>query len=747
MKKIFLPFICLFITLQVSAQIFIIDEGYKLYTVNTSVCSTQFIGYTGWNTSQFLTDIAIHPINHNLYGITNSGQLVVIDKQNATPTYIVNTSYFNALTFDSSGTLYGAYNFNSYIDTINENTGEYKTIGFSLSGSGGDLAYFHNKLYQTTFENTLQSVDQNGFNVLDTLPGYNSYGLVTVEDGCESHLYSFSGGDLYDINLKDVQHSKKICSLAGISNVWGAASSSEATPPSAVNLGPNIFQCNSTDSVVLDANIPGATYVWQDHSTNKTFTTHAPGKYWVTVNKQGCISRDTITVLPSPGPPVKIGPKRFFCPDQEITFRATLKGAVYLWNVSNSGNNIAVSLDSIFKRKYEETVYISRFYHNCISRDTAIVTLRPTLNLGKLKTLCTNDSIVLKIPNNLLPYTKNNSVNYRWNNQYTTPAYKITQPGKYWLTITDTNCSISDTLFVSAMPLLKLGPDTILCSGKSLTLSPGPGSTIALYKWQNNSTNSSFTITEPGKYWATISKNNCKNSDTIIVSYVKTPAPYLGTDEYYCSSKNIILHDTTTTLNYKWQDNSNAASFTVNQPGKYWITATDSYGCSGSDTINLLTMPQLNISEDTTLCQGETLKIQVNNAFSNYLWNDNSTNNYFETNKNGTYWVKASLDGCERIDTINVNVTDCITYIKMPNLVTPNGDGLNDVFEPVEMNLIQSSTTSIFNTWGEQVFHTDNLQVKWACDTVSDGVYYWQTSYVDSYGKHAAIKGWVQITR
>lgn len=187
------------------------DEGYKLYTVNTSVCTTQFIGYIGWNTSQFIADIAIHPINHNLYGINYSGQLVIIDKQNAATSSPVNTSYFNALAFDTKGVLYGAYGFNSYVDTINENTGEFKTIGFSLSGSGGDLAYFHNKLYETTFENTLQSIDTNNtFNFIDTLPGRTSYGLVTVEDGCESHLYSFAGGDVYDINLKDVKHSKKI---------------------------------------------------------------------------------------------------------------------------------------------------------------------------------------------------------------------------------------------------------------------------------------------------------------------------------------------------------------------------------------------------------------------------------------------------------------------------------------------------------------------------------------------------------
>ena len=51
----------------------------------------------------------------------------------------------------------------------------------------------------------------------------------------------------------------------------------------------------------------------------------------------------------------------------------------------------------------------------------------------------------------------------------------------------------------------------------------------------------------------------------------------------------------------------------------------------------------------------------------------------------------------------------------LPNVFTPNGDGFNDVFEPIVtgINLIVSAKTVIFNRWGNVLCDTDNPLIQW----------------------------------
>ncbi|HYG51815.1 MAG TPA: gliding motility-associated C-terminal domain-containing protein, partial [Flavobacteriales bacterium] len=67
-------------------------------------------------------------------------------------------------------------------------------------------------------------------------------------------------------------------------------------------------------------------------------------------------------------------------------------------------------------------------------------------------------------------------------------------------------------------------------------------------------------------------------------------------------------------------------------------------------------------------------------------------------------------------------VTVTITYaVIVPNIITPNGDGLNDVF--YIDGLPPESKIDIFNRWGNLLHHSDNYANNWSI--ASDGVYYY----------------------
>src|SRR5690554_1888607 len=68
-----------------------------------------------------------------------------------------------------------------------------------------------------------------------------------------------------------------------------------------VNLGNDTSFCDN-NPILLDAgNFPGATYLWNDNSTNQTLQVNTSGQYYVTVIANGCVGTDTIniTVYPS----------------------------------------------------------------------------------------------------------------------------------------------------------------------------------------------------------------------------------------------------------------------------------------------------------------------------------------------------------------------------------------------------------------------------------------------------------------
>ncbi len=77
----------------------------------------------------------------------------------------------------------------------------------------------------------------------------------------------------------------------------------------------------------------------------------------------------------------------------------------------------------------------------------------------------------------------------------------------------------------------------------------------------------------------------------------------------------------------------------------------------------------------------------------------------------------------------------------IPNLITPNNDDANDVFEIV--SLPDNSELRLFNRWGDRVFESSNYDNKYDFKGLSDGVYYYDLEFTTG----TRFKGWVQVLR
>lgn len=120
--------------------------------------------------------------------------------------------------------------------------------------------------------------------------------------------------------------------------------------------------------------------------------------------------------------------------------------------------------------------------------------------------------------------------------------------------------------------------------------------------------------------------------------------------------------------------------------------------------------------------------------------------NQHEYMQMGEYVVTLTLEAeqlCENSFSYTVYVEDELKY---PNVITPNGDGVNDVFAIVNLNPDRPNRLIVYDRWGKKVFDKENYQTYmkddrlynasegFGAENLPDGVYYY-TFYCEGYSR------------
>lgn len=199
---------------------------------------------------------------------------------------------------------------------------------------------------------------------------------------------------------------------------------------------------------------------------------------------------------------------------------------------------------------------------------------------------------------------------------------------------------------------LDLGQDTSICGIFSHTLDAGNAGSS--YLWSNGATSQTIQASSPGTYWVEVTTNSCIASDTIVISSLPGPSVNLGNDTVLCTGANLTLDAQNNGVTYLWNDGSINQTLTVSTPGTYFVTI-NSGNCTASDTIQVQyeTSP-LNLGPDTEICS--PIVLDAGSSAVNYLWSDGSTNQTFQANNIGTYWVDITTANCSYSDTIELSL-------------------------------------------------------------------------------------------
>jgi uncharacterized repeat protein (TIGR01451 family)/gliding motility-associated-like protein len=81
----------------------------------------------------------------------------------------------------------------------------------------------------------------------------------------------------------------------------------------------------------------------------------------------------------------------------------------------------------------------------------------------------------------------------------------------------------------------------------------------------------------------------------------------------------------------------------------------------------------------------------------------------------------------------------------IPNVITPNGDGLNDQFEIKGLGKFVSNNLIIWNRWGDHILDQSDYKNDWSAVGLMNGTYYYMLKTVDEADKEHVFKGWIQV--
>lgn len=158
---------------------------------------------------------------------------------------------------------------------------------------------------------------------------------------------------------------------------------------------------------------------------------------------------------------------------------------------------------------------------------------------------------------------------------------------------------------------------------------------------------------------------------------------------------------------------------------------------------------------EVLICKDSTVDLRAFPEGGQYTWNTGAVTNPLSVSKAGTYTVTiVTAEGCELNAAANVAVKHCgpqCPGLYMPNAFSPNGDGRNDYFLPMNMEDITAITLSIYNRWGARIFFSTSLKDKWngyyngqPCDV---GTYQYEVRYRDCHGEAKVKKGDIALIR
>src|SRR5690606_7571638 len=511
------------------------------------------------------------------------------------------------------------------------------------------------------------------------------------------------------------------------------------------------------DAVTLSASstIDGSTITWQPGSLTGDEITVAPGastQYTAIANSPAdCNSiPKTVVVTVNQGPNFTIAGTDSICPSETIILTASSNssGLIYEWSPGDvTANSLEISPD-------ETTIYTVTATPptGCHSSNTFTVNVRnPAVTISGTPLICPGQTISLSAISYYEPY------NFTWqpgNLPQDIIQVSPTETTTYSVTaLSDEGCEATANYTVEVVdPSITITGSLEICPGDTTVLNASANFPGFLFQWNPGSITSGNVALSPASTTTYtingVSSLGCTASTTVAVEVRQIPIVEVTGADVICNGSDITLTASSNVpgSSFLWNTQDSTAQITVNPnvSTNYSVVAYDGF-CYSAATyaeITVYPVPIVYPPGDTLLCPAESLTLYGNSNVSDgtYYWHpiDHTGDSItMDPVVPGFYNVSVEKDVCISVARyFNIDLLEtCGCELSMPNIFTPNTDGKNDTFGPIDDDECQYTNfkLTVYNRWGKEVFSSSDQTSRWDGmidgKNASEGVYFWTFSY------------------
>ncbi len=487
-----------------------------------------------------------------------------------------------------------------------------------------------------------------------------------------------------------------------------------------------------------DIAIPGATGITYDATLS--------GDYSIEVTTNNCTAvSNVVSLLFSPIPNVTLSPTGpiNICPGLEITLTASGNYDDFTWlrdDVPFNNNSSSATVNT----GGEYQILVSNGGNCEVLSNIVVVSI---LNVDAITINAENNSTTICPTATTTLTASANFVSYSWemnSNPIGTNSNILenAEVGNYSLEAVDANdCVVTSNISITAaaVPNATILPngDVITCE-ETFTLTASGGTN---YQWFQDdlpisgAVGSTFLASADGAYTVTaINVAGCE--DTSIptnITFAEGITPeILGPNAPICEGNEATLSLNAVYTSVEWSTGETTQTMKITASGNYFVNVIDANGCEGQDDFEFtfIELPNVNAGEDAASDCSDGAFLEATGD-GNLSWLPSPflktiTETYVQANpkQTTTFTAQAEQNGCYATDDVTVTV-DC-TFLYVPNTITPNSDGVNDVLQIIGIG-IGDFHIVIFDRWGDVVYESTDINQAWTGGKndyyVQDGVY------------------------
>ncbi|MFN5346125.1 MAG: gliding motility-associated C-terminal domain-containing protein [Bacteroidota bacterium] len=504
--------------------------------------------------------------------------------------------------------------------------------------------------------------------------------------------------------------------------------------------GGSIVSGDGTSNVIVDWNVTGPQVValWYDENSTTIDTVCA-----------GVSDTLYVTINPTPITSAITGNNAICVGDSSTFSVVNTIGSTYNWSITGGTlNNISTSntISATLTTVPGATITVQETNsYGCIGTPVTYnvtVNALPNADAGTNDTICNGTTTVLNA---------SGGTSYTWTTNSTLDNLTISNPvanpsstTTYYVLVTDANgCKNSDsvTVLVNQLPNVIASSNAAICIGASTTIT---GSGATNYSWSpatgldnSNISNPTANPTSTTTYVVIGTDNNgCSNSDSTTITVNPLPTAVVSTGGIICNGGSISLTASGGT-SYSWTPATGLNNATIDNPiasptttTTYTVIVTDANGCTDDDqvTVDVNDQPVASFAIDSAItvigCEGVEITLINNSTFAlNYEWNFGDGTTSIDANPNHIF-AFGSSNGITLIAYNNQCSDTLVTpfspgqladyFSNIPNIFTPNNDGINDCFNlGANTKFEDCSSWEIYNRWGTKVYTSSTAQPCW----------------------------------